>query len=436
MSGIGTGFRVTAFALCSLLGLGGVCLMAQPQHSPLHLAGVGPSMPKIEVQEPPDPIPQKGDTVKTSAYSPNGKYLAVSTMQLEKSSDGGTYFSTRFPNPGTNATITLYDTTTWKPFQTLKTEQTTTSFCFSADSETLYSAEMDDKIYAWNVKTGMKAKSLDAKKGKCEKLVLSPNGKMLISGHEIKLEMQLPDKSFLHDQSGNFICLWDTDTDKLIRTLGYDEEALLPRTITVSPDGSTLAACYLASQTASANLLGFHGIIEWDINTGKELRRYEIPRITKEALPVASSVAFTPDGTGIVMGGGEAVAGNTGRKVVGRIWLFDRKTGKLDKTLGDERKDIIRELAMSSDGSRLYIPAGWPAAATAETAHQFSSEIQCWDTSTWKLNWVHRDAQANSHVHLSVSPHGKRILFAGDHGLKFVDSKDGKARGALLKSSD
>jgi RNA polymerase sigma factor (sigma-70 family) len=432
MFGIGTTFRATVMALAILVG-GSMSMMAQSKTGPMSLTvSLEPVMPRIE-HEPPDPVPQVESDVKTAAYSRDGRYLAVSMMRLEKTSDGKLITSTRTPNPGRDPSITLYDTKTWKPLHQLKTEQTTTSLCFSADGETLYSAEMDDKVYEWKVSTGMKAKTLEINKGKCEKLVMIPNGKMLLIAHLNQLSVKMPDNTFVHDQSANCISFWDIAGEKVIRTFVYEQGALLPGSITVSPDGSVLAASYHASQTISANVDGFHGIIEWDINTGKELRRYDAPRSSKEAFPVVHAIAFTLDGKGIILAGGEVLPRGNGQQAVGKIWLFDRKTGKLEKTIGDDRKGLIRSMVLSADGSRLYLPAGWSDLATEKTINQFSPEIQCWDTATWKLHWVRRDPQATTHAHLAHSPQSQRLSFAGEHGLQFLDTRDGKTRGGLVK---
>ena len=131
----------------------------------------------------------------------------------------------------------------------------------------------------------------------------------------------------------------------------------MPNTIVFTPNGKAIAGGYHASHKKDPDVTGFHGVIEWDVNTGKEITRYETPRITDGALPVAHALAYTPDGKWLIIGGGEAEQNAPGKSTLyGYLWLFNRQTAKLEKTLlADDRAqklflaNIVREKTRRSD---------------------------------------------------------------------------------------
>jgi RNA polymerase sigma factor (sigma-70 family) len=435
MSGMRTFYVASIMMVITCVG--SVCLLAGAQQieSLAPTASAEPAAIRWLPPELPDPVPHLGDSVKTAAYSPHGKYLAVSTMHLEKTNGYMVVDSTK-PNPGTNATITLYDTSTWKVVLSWKTELPSTSLCFAMDGESLYSAQMDSKVYQWDVKTGKRIGTLELSKGKCTKLVMMPDGKRLIAAYESALAARLRDGTFLHDQSANFITLWNLETRKEVRTFQYDEAALLPISVALSVDGGTLVASYHASQTASAEAQGFHGIIGWDINTGKELRRYDLPRSSKDGFPLAMSIVLPRDGQSMVVAGGEVIASGQGQRVVGKVWCINRVTGKLERTVADDRHGLVRSLALSSEGTRLYVAVGVSATAHATNQKNIAPEIQCWDVESWKQCWVHQDSQGKPETQVLIAPGLQRLHVAGLHGLKFLETQHGKPRGALIKAAE
>jgi hypothetical protein len=257
---------------------------------------------------------------------------------------------------------------------------------------------------------------LDAKAGMCYGLTLSPDGKLLASGH--------------HDQEQvkSAIYLWDPATGKQTRTIASDE-FVLPNTIVFTPNGKAIAGGYHASHKKDPDVTGFHGVIEWDVNTGKEITRYETPRITNGALPVAHALAYTPGGKWLIIGGGEAEQNAPGKSTLyGYLWLFDRQTAKLEKTLLADRNDYVRQLAMSADGSQLYVPANsfLPRAFQARIQVKPLSEFQCWDTKSWELIWTHSTEKPMNLSAIAVSPNGSRVGLAASDGFKLLDAKTGK----------
>jgi WD40 repeat protein len=360
--------------------------------------------------EPRDPVATPGDYIYATAYSRDGKMLALAQP---KTHDG----------KGEHK-ILLFETRTWKQVQKL-TGPATHCFglAFSADGNTVFAGCNDGKIYTWDTKTGTAGPTLDPKAGSCSHIVLSPDGKTLISGH---YEDSKPRKCTLQ--------LWDAITLKHVRVLASGEY-LAHYTATFTPDGKTVAVGYNNSLVGAKD---FSGVIEWDVATGKELKRFEAVRITPGAHPITHAIEYTRDGKWMLVGGGEAVPdpnfpGTT--SLYGYLWLFNRTTGKLEKTLVDRRHDYVRKLLMSPDGERVYLPTYSIPQRVFENGRfveKSNGELQCWDTRTWELKWAVEAEPA--HWGLIASPDGKRIGTASTAGFYLFDAKSGDPKGGLVNA--
>jgi WD40 repeat protein len=354
-------------------------------------------MKPLERPEVIDPELASARLLTAAAYSRDGKWLAVARQDAQS--------------------VTLYDTSTWKKSRTLEgMGELSHAVVFSADSSKVFAASNDGAIYSWATKSGKPGRALDAKAGMCYGLTLAPDGKLLASGH--------------HDQKQvkSAIYLWDPATGKQTRTIASDE-FLLPNTIAFTPNGKAIAGGYHGSHKKDPDVAGFHGVIEWDVNTGKETTRYETPRITNGARPVAHALAYTPDGKWLIIGGGEAVPTGPEKSMsYGYLWLFDRKTAKLEKTLVSDRSDYIRLVSLSPDGSKLYVPANSFSHRAPENRFQNVrlNEFQCWDTKTWELMWTHSSEKPMNLAAITASPNGSRVGLAASDGFKLLDAKTGK----------
>ncbi|MFO0815058.1 MAG: sigma-70 family RNA polymerase sigma factor [Gemmatales bacterium] len=287
---------VVGMTLFSLIGIGvgwATLSKATGQAAEYAMHQEQKQSPVQPLVEPPDPVPQEGEWIPCCTYSPDGKWLALSFGRSKK--------------------IVQFNTTTWKSHLSWKSEYTCYSMCYSADSRQLFAVSMDGAILVWDTHTGKLQSRVDANSGICTKLLLSADSKLLVSVHQDGDARLLGSDRFTSDQAKNKIHLWDTSSLSLTRTIILPEAALLPESVCMSRDCKVLAAGYHADFLKDGKKrAGFHGVIEWDVQTGRELRRIDTPRISKGATPVAHTLAYTHDGKWLVIGGGEAIPSEDG----------------------------------------------------------------------------------------------------------------------------
>lgn len=358
--------------------------------------------------EPDDPTPIDGGLAFGATYSRDGKLLALAEMI------GGV--------KKTVYRVTVFDATTWKVLHHLSGPTgIPRAVAFTADGKTVFASGDDGVVYSWDVKTGKAGMKLEAKAGACGAVVLSPDGKLLATAHQ----------HFKNKKVKPRLVVWDVATGKVVHSLENDEK-LVNQTVSFSPDGKRLLGAYGADLNQSDK---FHGLIEWDVETGKEVKRIDIPRITPGATPIVQRVAYTADGSQVIVAGGEAVPDGTGGcSCLGYLWLIDHKSGKVAKTLiENDREDYVRQMALSVDGKRMYVGRGipWVVFALGKPHTTTGAELQCWDTTKWEVEW----AQAGDFTHrtwaFAAAPNGKRVAVSSESGVNLLDPTTGEKRGGL-----
>jgi len=203
-----------------------------------------------------------------------------------------------------------------------------------------------------------------------------------------------------NDKGNYFARLWDLETGKEIRRFMHGKQGSGVRSLAFSPDGKTLAT--LGTQAGVLLRL-------FDVDTGKLLKAF--PK-DDGVRPDRGSVAFSPDGKTV------AAATNS-------IRLYD-------STTGEERLRIDRrasDLHFTDDGKTL----------TAAVA----GAIYRWDTVTGKT--LTPEAADSSVASIFVTPDGSRVITCGQYGEAHIwDGKSGKhlrrfpvgRRGTLTMSPD
>src|SRR5215475_469280 len=169
----------------------------------LFLPGSGwaqpPAEPKIRIEGP-----CHGGTVRSVAFSPDGKLLASASE---------------------DKTIKLWQVSTGKHIRLFNGHAGSVySVAFSPDGKTLASSSEEGNESAlrlWEVNTGRLIRSFEERNQWVTSVVFSPDGRMIASGsseHKVKL--------------------WDVKSGKVIRS--HDGQSF--NAVAFSPDGKTLAA--------------------------------------------------------------------------------------------------------------------------------------------------------------------------------------------------
>jgi RNA polymerase sigma factor (sigma-70 family) len=383
----------------------GTALLSLPDEPPL--AAAPRLAPPADWPEPPDPKPVPGEYVVAGKYSRDGRYLALAQPRM-------------FDGQGEHKVL-LYDARTWKEVARL-TGPTDNCFAldFSADGRTLYAACTTGTVYAWDTATGRPAPNLTGSFA----VLTTPDGKNIVTDH---FDVSKPPPRPTHLQ------IWDATTSKVLRKIDCDE-AVLMDSLAFTPDGRALAGGYNNQQVGPRD---FSGVIEWDLATGKELRRYDAVRITPGAFPITHAIAYTPDGKWLIVGGGEAVpTGGGGTMLHGYLWVFDRKTGKLEKTLIADRHDYVRKMHLSPDGRHLYAATQTAPRDVVRNGQKFRTsygEVLCWDTRDWKQQWSQELDEGGTFWTLVPAPNGRRLVVATSGGVSLLDARTGERRGALVE---
>jgi WD40 repeat protein len=203
------------------------------------------------------------------------------------------------------------------------------------------------KVRLWESGSGKEINRL-AVTASC--LAFSPNGRVLALGHDNSM--------YIMRRRGQepAISLWNIADGKQILTLVAGKRSqwqpLVLTSLAFSPDGQTLA---------SAD----HGgaVILWDVASGKEIRRVDVPAEDSDLL------AFAPSGQTLVFGACWDFR-DSKKTGPGAVYLWDMEKQKVRRHFIVDAKFFINGLAVAADGKTLAIRSGYRA--------------HLWDMSTGK----------------------------------------------------
>jgi RNA polymerase sigma factor (sigma-70 family) len=391
---------ITLIVLASLLGL-------LPPFA-LWVAGLqAQAPPRISRQAPkklPDQAPaapEQGEDVLALKYSSDGRWLAIA--------QGG--------GGGEGAVmVRLWDRKTSRPVRTLPgPEKWVRGLCFTPNGETLAGCCDDGKIYLWDTGTGKLRKALDGHRGTIQAIAIAADGKTLASS------------SLINENGVDAVSplkIWDLIEGKLLREIESPDGPYGTGTgLAFAPTGTLLAvACARA----------FRGVRFVDVSTGKEVQRLPYDA----GFPLA--VAFSPDGKWLASGGGDALPISPQEsKLIGHVKVWDRKTGRLHKTLIDPTDGYFRAIAFSRDGKHLFSGCPGPIRPLMRDGRQIGTrlvnQLRCWETARWEQRWT-AEGDLGEVWALDVSPDGRTVAASDGWGVRLLDAATGQWIRPLLVS--
>ncbi|MDB5311458.1 MAG: domain, G-beta repeat [Gemmataceae bacterium] len=202
----------------------------------------------------------------------------------------------------------------------------------------------DGKLTWWDTVAGKVVRTVDAHAKWIRKVISSPDGKLVAS------------------IADDMVCkLWDPTSGKLIRELrGHKEK-------TPQNFGSMLYAVAFSADgkfLATGDKVGH--VVVWDVESGQQLATCEVavmytwdPVQRMHSIGGVRSVAFSPDGKQLAVGGTGKIGNIDHLEAKGRIEVFDWRAGKQTAEFpGDKHQGIVNRLAWAPDGSWLVGAGG------------------------------------------------------------------------------
>jgi WD40 repeat protein len=226
--------------------------------------------------------------------------------------------------------------------------------------------------------------------------------------------------NYTHEkQETNFcrIVIWDIKK-KTPQTL-YEERGH-SFGLALSPDGTVLAATLHGDS---------NGVKGWELKSRKVL--WEL----SGGPDFVSSVAFSPDGKLVVVGGGHSVEVKGGFRSEGRLWLFDMATKKLLWSAKEPNNWTYSRIAFTSDGKGVITGSSGairPTVIGGARGSKVVSELRRWDAASGKIVWK-SEGELGGFNAIAVSPDGKTVAGSDDAQLMLFDAEKGALRSVLAK---
>ena len=289
-----------------------------------------------------------------------------------------------------------------KPEPVARGEHTSYVTCVARAGEFIVSGSYDCQLRWWQAGKSESVRSVDAHAKRIRMLATSPDGALVASVGD------------------DMVCrLWDARAGKKVHELkGHD--AMTPHhfpsmlyAVAFTPDGKHVATGDRAGK-----------VVLWDVNSGKQVQTFDAsgtytwdPSARRHSIGGIRSLAFSPDGKTLAVGGMSKVGNIDHPDAPGRLEVFDVASAKQTMVLQTDGKlkGMIEGLAFHPSGEWLVGAGGG-----------YAGFIAFFDLKANKI--LFQDA-APMHVHgLSLAENGETIYAVG-HNKAVVWSLSDKKTG-------
>ncbi len=255
---------------------------------------------------------------------------------------------------------------------------------------TLISGSYDGQLIWWDIEKNAEIRKVPAHGKWIRQITLSPDGQ------------------FIASVADDMVCkIWNVKSGQMVRELrGHTEKtphhfSSMLYAVTYSPDGKYLAT---ADKTAK--------VIIWNAANGEQLKTVEAPIMYTwdpvqrlHSIGGARSLAFSPDGKQLAVGGTGKIGNIDHLEAKGRVEVFDwQKQERIAEIVTDKSQGLVNQLRYAPDGSWLLAAGG--------AGEGFIAFL---DVANKK---VLKQDKAPMHVHdLTISPKWDSLLLAGHNKI-------------------
>lgn len=209
---------------------------------------------------------------------------------------------------------------------------------------TLVSGGYDGRLIWWNIESRSKIREVDAHRKWIRAVTAAPNGTVVAS------------------VADDMVCrVWDVESARLIHELrGHDE-------LTPTHFPSMLFACAISPDSrhlATADKVGH--VIVWDLESGEKRTALDAPGFytwdpvqRRHSIGGIRSLAFSPDGTRLAVGGIGKISNIDHLDGKARVEVFDWREGKSShEFISDKYKGMVEYLGFHPMGNWLLAAGG------------------------------------------------------------------------------
>jgi len=272
-------------------------------------------------------------------------------------------------------------------------EQPITAVTFSSDASKIAVAYGNGLVNLLDATTGKNLGYLEFLESNVNSIVFSSDGS-ICAGCGIGIESN-GDVAICDASTGGFIHAFES--------IPYSTY----QCVAISPDGTSLVACGYVYDPVSQTNCGFLEI--WDIRT-YELVSY----LTSNSNEFFNSVVFSPDGTTVAVGGG--FLGNQSQNAGGLIRTWSLSSGTWTN-YGPSTTGVVGSVAFSPDGSKIAIGG---------TSGESGTTLEVWDVSSGKLLATPTPAPNTAYLSpVAFSPDGTTLYAGASKSAGFVNVPDG-----------